>query len=248
MFQIHDIPLINYVEVHSELPNSFFKISRKSKKLPIIYSLLSKQYANYLLTQKKFLISQGTLLQLKEYLSERLKGEKFLFKIPEVWVRTLTIPNERGCETYIFILTTLDGNKTINILKYQDVKLISWLGGVIQEDNDVHISVQHNLSEDAVVQLFNLFDFFLQLSNLKDFERIFCHPLKASSKNSIQKNIPSTNLLQIDISNIREYIVPAIERKEHYRWQFCGPGRTILKLVKVRRTIVKEYIRKGKRI
>lgn len=83
--------------------------------------------------------------------------------------------------------------------------------------------------------------------SLKSFDRIIAKAHEDQIQVVQNISIPQ-DLIRLDISNIRDYLIPKVNRKEHYRWQFCGPGRTILRHIKVKEAYVKEHIRKGKRI
>ncbi|MCC6287963.1 MAG: hypothetical protein IT249_08760 [Chitinophagaceae bacterium] len=246
MPQLSIIPLLNFVKINAKFPDVVFQGTKRTKGLQIIYTLLSKQYARILTAEKNLLIFPETLSKIKEYLTDKFDSKKHSYGDHRQGVSSLTIQDKNNFETYVFIISTLNDNSNINILSYNDVDFTSWLGGVVQKDDDIHISVQYNLTENEVIHLLDLFNFVIELTNLKDFELIYCNS-NETSKN-LQKNITSSGLLIIDISSIRKYLVQATERKEHFRWQFCGPGRTILRKIKVKNTTVKQYVRRGKRI
>jgi hypothetical protein len=135
----------------------------------------------------------------------------------------------------------------LDILIYEKYDLSSWISGVFYGSNNMHITVSYNLNENDIVHHLNLFQNFIVLKNLKSFDRIIS---SLNEKIITREKAPITliDLTNIDLSYVREYLVPTINRREHFRWQFCGPGRTILRQVKVQASIVKSHLRKGKRL
>jgi hypothetical protein len=247
MLHSSDIPLLNSLHSNLKFPDTVFQTKRKSKRFQVIYSLLSKQYAENILLHKNLLINADTFFKIKEYLNEHPRRGTHHNDKNKSNLTTLTIQNGKVYYTYILILSFFNGNINFNILSFKETALFSWLGGIFQNTDDIYISVQYNLTENEAIQLFDLFNFITELITLKKFEQIYCNHSGSSSLTG-QSNIIKSDLLQIDLSVIREYIMPATQRREHYRWQFCGPGRTILKRIKVKETMVKEYTRRGKRI
>lgn len=247
MLHSSDIPFLNLLHSNPKFPDTIFQTKRKSKGLQVIYSLLSKQYAGNILRHKNLLINEDTFYKVTEYLSEHRRSKTTQDYQYKDNLTTLTIQSGKVFYTYVLILSSFNGNINFNILSFRETSLFSWLGGIFQNTDDVHISVQHNLTENEAIQLFDIFNFIMELTTLQRFEQIFCNHSDNAPLTG-QTNIIKSDLLQIDLSIIREYIMPATQRREHYRWQFCGPGRTILRRIKVKETTVKEYTRRGKRI
>lgn len=251
MITLSEIPLFKYIEIYNRLPNVNFgdKERKHKKKYPFLYSMLSNQYSKQILCSNNYYISSNTLKNIQTYLDRFQNKVEIhnIFKNTTVFSLTIKGYISESLKTYIFIVTPLNYSLVLDILIYEKLDLSSWISGVFYDSNNMHITVSFNLNENDIVHHLDLFQYFLILKSLKSFDRII---------SSVNENVllheqnPNTfiDLTRIDLSYIREYLVPITNRREHYRWQFCGPGRTILRRVKVQASLVKSHLRKGKRL
>jgi predicted 3-demethylubiquinone-9 3-methyltransferase (glyoxalase superfamily) len=243
------IPFLNFIKTQGKFPPHNFTIeNKKSRRLPVFYSLISHDYSKRLLSVNNYIITDETITKLQKALENDDVNRINAFKFGKSFATSLSIKNQDHIDTYLITLFVLNGNKSINIIRYQNTDLKNWLGGVFENESDLHLSVMYNLNNEERIRFFNLFALFIELKNLKEFDRIICKPNLTGNNNSLNGETEGLNVFNIDLSYLREYFIPTSNRREHYRWQFCGPGRTILRQVKVKETIVKEYTRKGKRI
>ena len=245
-----NIPFLEFIIKNQKFPAyNFTRENKKLKKIRLIYSLLSADYIKDLSQSTSYFFSDITYDDLQKKIEILKNNEnRYLLKKQEVITTTVSIPKLNYVDTYVFIFLLVNNKPSINILQYHNTDLISWLGGIIENENDIHVSVKYNIDNDEIFRIIKLFYFFLEIKNIQNFETIICKPSQNDRNQvaEIEKSI--FNIRRIDTSNLRDYFVPSFNRKEHFRWQMCGPGRTILKQVKIRETNVKEYIRKGKRI
>jgi hypothetical protein len=251
MIILSEIPLFKYIQTYNRLPNVNFgdKERKHKKKYPFLYSMLSNQYSKQVIASKNYYISSNTLSQIQTYLDRFQDKVEILniFKNTTLFSLTITGYLSESLTTYIFIVTPFNNSLVLDILIYEKLDLSSWISGVFYDSNNMHITVSYNSNENDIVHHLNLFQYFLMLKTLKSFDRIF----SSGNENVLSREqTPNTfiDLTHIDLSYIREYLVPITNRREHYRWQFCGPGRTILRQVKVQASIVKSHLRKGKRL
>ena len=249
MQTITTIPFLDFIKTQGKFPPHNFSIEKKrSRRLPVFYSLISHDYSKRLLSVNNYIITDETITKLQKALENDDVNRINAFKFSKSFATSLSIKNQDHIETYLITLFVLNGNKSINIIRYQNTDLKNWLGGVFENESDLHLSVMYNLNDEERIRFFNLFALFIELKNLKEFDRIICTPNLTGNNNSLNGETESLNVFNIDLSNLREYFIPTSNRREHYRWQLCGPGRTVLRQLKVKETIVKEYTRKGKRI
>ena len=251
MIYISQIPLFKYIEVNHKLPNVYFSdLSKKhSKKYALLYSLLSIQYPKQILTAENYYISFEALNKLQEYLNRyEVKYEK-KHDLINTHICTLTLPSSIKdiYYTHVFISSKINNSQILDILTYNNINLYNWLSGVFYSNNEIHISASYNLDDENMSYVLSMYDFIKKLKSLNYFEQI-----TATDNNYVLSSSKETgsvsNIIHLDLSNTREYLIPSITRREHYRWQLCGPGRSILRNVKVQSTRVKSHIRKGKRI
>jgi hypothetical protein len=251
MISFSQIPLFKHIETNEGLPNVYFgEMNKKhSKKYPFLYSSLSKMYFDKILKSNNYYVSFDTFQIIKNHIDKIEVNDDTEFKSDNTNIFTLTIPSsiKEIYNTYVFISTKIKEGKIIDILTYGNINLSNWLSGVLYNKNDIHISVSYNLIESDISFILSLYNSIIKLKSLNYFEQV---PGKANNHIfSHNKNtISADNLIHLDLSNIREYLIPSIVRREHYRWQFCGPGRSILRKVKVQSTLVKSHTRKGKRL
>ena len=251
MINISQIPLFKYIEVNDILPNVYFSDLNKkhSKKYALLYSLLSRQYPKQILSAENYYISFDALNQIQDHLNRHEVKYEINHKFINTYIFTITLPSSIKdiYYTHVFISSKINDSQILDILTYNNLNLHNWLSGVFYENNEIHISASYNLGDDNMSYVLSMYDFIKKLKALNYFEQ------KTTTINNnvlpISKKTDSVNnLIHLDLSNTREYLIPSITRREHYRWQFCGPGRSILRNVKVQSTRVKSHIRKGKRI
>lgn len=251
MSAISEIPIFNYIQKNDCLPIvNFGELNRKHKiKYPFLYKILSTQICKNVFSAKNYFIELSSFSFIQDYLnSNHCEFEEFhTFKDTSLF--TLTIPALKADSliTNIIIVTTINNKIVLDILSFSNIDLLTWLSGVLYDKNQMHITVSYNLNETKSLEVLNLFHFVSRLMSLKKYDRL----LVSNTTNQINsEKIVDTEkyLTHIDISNIREYLIPSTKRREHYRWQYCGPGRTILRHIKVQSSVVKNHIRKGKRL
>lgn len=251
MTTISEIPIFQYVQTNNSLPIiNFGDLTRKHKnKYPFLYKILSTQFCNNLLSAKNYFIESSSFLFVQNHLNSYHSEFEEFYTFKSTALFTLTTPSIRKDTliTNIIIVTPINNSLVLDILSYANTELLTWLSGLLYDSNQMHITVSYNLNESQSIEILNLFHFILRLMALKTFDKL------TASKNinfvkSDKRKAPDNFLIHIDVSNVREYLIPSTNRREHYRWQFCGPGRTILRHIKVQSSIVKYHIRKGKRL
>jgi hypothetical protein len=199
------------------------------------------------LEQKPLYATDATLHKIRDILRLEIGRSELKDLISGLWLRCITIPRNNSFVTYQYFITVNDKQVIANIIQYANTEVVTWLGALVKEDGTIHISVSYNLTDEVINQQFDQLFLILELQNLRDFQKIECGP-SDDKKGTSDLGNQNTDVLELDISLIREYNVPQTERKEHFRWQLCGPGRSILRHVRVRKTIVRQHTKKGKRI
>src|SRR6185312_3462860 len=184
MQAIPNIPFLDFIKTQGKFPPHHFSIeNKKSRRLPVFYSLISHDYSKQLLSVNHYIITDETITKIQKALENDNPNRINAFKFIESFVSSLSIRNEDYIETYLITLFLLNGNRSINIIRYQNIDLKNWLGGVFENENDLHLSVRYNLSDEGSIRFFNLFSLFIELKNLKEFEKIICTPNLTANKN-----------------------------------------------------------------
>jgi len=249
MLESVSIPILQYIKKHKSLPNTEFeKVISKQKKMNFFFSMLKNNFQNNSMYLKNYFITRDTFNIVSDNLTNLNSEISWGNFVKRTYIFTVTISEKQNnlLNIYLCIITPMHDSAVVDILVYNGINLVKWLSCVYQNHNNIYISISYNLEEQGVDECVDLLHFIMNLIGLKEFEQFLLTPASFET-NTSEKADQKLDYKIIDISYLRDYLVPAKNRRSHNRWQLCGKGRSSLRLIKVRATVVKEHIRQGKR-
>jgi len=249
MIESVSIPILQYIKKHMSLPKTEFeKVITKQKKMNFFFSMLKNNFQNNSVYLKNYFITRDTFDIISVNLTNLNSEISWVHFIKRTYIFTVTISDNKNnlLITNLCIITPMHDSAVVDILVYNGLELFKWLSCSYQNHNNIYISISYNLEKQGVDECVDFLHFIMNLISLKEFEQFFVTP-ESIDTNISDKVDQKLDFKIIDISYLRDYLVPTKNRRSHYRWQLCGKGRSSLRLVKVRATVVKEHIRQGKR-